>query len=58
MKVKNSNTSCQVNNPMEKTCAAKKNRTTDNMWVEKKADYFILFFNGEVLRTERSPMMY
>ena len=21
---------------MEKTCAAEKNRTTDNMWVEKK----------------------
>ena len=34
MKVKNINT---VNNPMEKTCAAEKNRTTDSMWVEKKA---------------------
>ena len=33
---------------MEKTCAAEENRTTDTMWVEKK---------GEVLRTERSPMM-
>ena len=26
----------QVNNPMEKTCAAEKNRTTDDIWVEKE----------------------
>ena len=42
----------QVNNPMEKTCAAEKNRTTDTMWVEKKRGK-----KGEVLRTERSPTM-
>ena len=36
---------------MEKTCAAEKNRTTDTMWVEKREK------KGEVLRTERSPMM-
>ena len=37
---------------MEKTCAAEKNRTTDNMSVEKKGKK-----KGEVLRIERSPMM-
>ena len=37
---------------MEKTCAAEKNRTTDNIWVEKREKK-----EGEVLRTERSPMM-
>jgi len=36
---------------MEKTCADEKNGTTD-MWVEKKEEK-----NGEVLRTEKSPMM-
>ena len=38
---------------MEKTCAAEKNRTTDNMWVEKKGKKQK---KGEVLKTERSPM--
>ena len=40
---------------MEKTCAAEKNRTTDTMWVEKKGKK--VGGKGEVLRTERSPMM-
>ena len=31
MKVKNIT---QVNNPLEKPCAAEKNRTTDTMWVD------------------------
>ena len=38
---------------MEKTCAAEKNRTTDNMWVEGKKRRK----KGGVLRTERSPVM-
>ena len=42
----------QVDNPMEKTCAAEENRTTDTMGVEKKRGK-----KGEVLRTERRPMM-
>ena len=50
---------------MEKTCAAEKNRTTDNMWVEKKEEKKKKKKKGggggggggEVLRTERSPMM-
>ena len=40
---------------MEKTCAAEKNRTTDTMWVEKEKEK--KGKKGEVLRTERSPMM-
>ena len=39
---------------MKKTCAAEENRTTDTMWVEKKEEKRK---KGEVLRTERSPMM-
>ena len=41
---------------MVKTWSAEKNRTIDNMWVEKKGKKQI---KGEVLRTEteRSPMM-
>ena len=35
MKVKNIT---QIDNPMEKTCAAEENRTTDTMWVEKKRE--------------------
>ena len=40
---------------MEKTCAAEKNRTTDTMWVEKEKGGG--GGKGELLRTERSPMM-
>ena len=43
---------------MEKTCAAEKNRTTDTMWVEKKkGGKKERGKKGEVLSTERSPMM-
>ena len=40
---------------MEKTWSAEKNRTTDKMWVEKKGGKKKK--KGEVLRTEKSPMM-
>ena len=39
---------------MEKTCAAEENRTTDTLWAEKKGK---MGKKGEVLRTERIPMM-
>ena len=55
MKVQKINT---TNNPMEKTHAAEKNRTPDNMCVEKKKrGGGGGRKKGEVLRTERSPMM-
>ena len=39
---------------MEKTCAAEKNRTTDNNYVGRKKGQK-KEKKGEVLRTERSP---
>ena len=42
---------------MEKTCAAAKNRTTDNIWVEKKKRKKRRKKRGKYSEQKRSPMM-